>query len=420
MKNCIPVFDGAMGTMLQRAGMPMGMSTEQFGLEHPEIVTQVHTQYVKAGAQFITANTFQANLGKLGSVQTVEHAVRTGVENARKSGAEFVSLDVGPLGTMMEPMGTLDLAQAVEQFGTQMAAGEAAGADCILVETMSDLYEVKAAVLAAREYTKLPVLCTLSFQENGRTFLGCDAASAAVILSALGVDALGANCSLGPRDLLPVVNELVKYASVPVLVQPNAGLPRMVDDVAHYDVTPAEFTGAVADMVQSGASIVGGCCGTTPQHIEALCRAVRELPVSQPKGTPADWITAGNSLVSFTQCTQLSFVLDATQNPQMSRWLREDDMDSIAEEAIDAVDDYNLLCVNVDVPDIDSAALMPRAVRAAQSMAQIPLLLCSDDPAVLEAGARVARGRPAVRLLGSSQPERMEQIAKRYGAFVVE
>jgi 5-methyltetrahydrofolate--homocysteine methyltransferase len=227
-KNEIILFDGAMGTMLQQAGLISGEIPETYNILQPEIIKGIHQSYLEAGADVITANTFQANELKLkGCGYTVEEIIQTGVKNAKEAGAKYVALDIGPLGQLMEPMGTITFEEAYQIFARQVKAGVEAGADIILLETLSDLYEAKAAILAAKENSDLPIFTTMNFQEDGRTFIGTDPITATIVLQSLGVDALGVNCSLGPKELMPIVQEIISYAKVPVMVQPNAGLPRI-------------------------------------------------------------------------------------------------------------------------------------------------------------------------------------------------
>jgi len=252
-------FDGAMGTMLQQHGLTPGALPELYNLTHPDIVIDIHRAYVQAGADIVTTNTFQAHELKLSGEHSVEAVVRAGVRCARESGARFVALDVGPLGQLLEPMGTVSFERAYEIFRRQMAAGEKAGADLIVIETISDLYEAKAAILAAKENTNLPVICSMTFQEDGRTFVGCDPLTAVVTLQDLGVDALGVNCSLGPESLKPVIDMMLKYSRLPVILQANAGLPVIQNGQTVYDLGPETYAEQVMEMVRQGVSLVGGC-----------------------------------------------------------------------------------------------------------------------------------------------------------------
>ena len=266
LEGGVLLFDGGMGTMLQRQGLPAGQASDMMNITHPEVVTEVHREYMRAGAQVITANTFQAH----SAGAPVEAIVRAGVGCARAAGARYVALSVGPIGKILQPVGDFPFEQAYELFREQMTAGEAAGADVILIETMYDLQEVRAAVLAAKEHTALPVICTMTFQEGGRSLMGCDPTQVASALQELEVSALGVNCSSGPDGLLPVIEEMLGCSRLPLLVQPNAGLPTIRDGVAVYDLGPPEFAEKMAHIAKMGAAMLGGCCGTTPEHIRAL------------------------------------------------------------------------------------------------------------------------------------------------------
>ena len=268
LKEHIVLFDGAFGTMLQqRAGGPVGTVPELWNAERPEDVAAIHRAYAEAGADVITANTFGANEFKAGSAETAAQLIRAGVRLAKTAApGKFIALDIGPTGRLLEPMGSLSFDDAYAAFARQAKAGEEAGADLILIETMADLQELRAAVLAARENTALPVLCSMTFEENGRTFAGCDPVCYALTASPLA-DAIGVNCSLGPDKLLPIVQALLSYTDKPVLVQANAGLP---DEHMHYSVGPEEFAATYRQFLDAGVRIVGGCCGTTPEHIRRL------------------------------------------------------------------------------------------------------------------------------------------------------
>ena len=277
------LFDGGMGTMLQQAGLPAGTPPEEMNLTAPEAVEQIHAGYAAAGADVITANTFGASRKKLG--KDPAPYIAAGVAAARRAAGEerLVALDVGPLGALLEPFGDVTFDEAYAQFAEIVEAGEKAGADLILIETMSDLLEAKAALLAAKEHTNLPVFVTMTFGEDGRTFLGVRPIAAAVTLTSLGADAIGVNCSAGPGELRDVLQAILRNTHLPVMIQPNAGLPRLVDGESVYDVTPEEFAHWGRTFLEDGAAILGGCCGTTPAHIRAL-RAM----LNQQGATAAD------------------------------------------------------------------------------------------------------------------------------------
>ncbi len=278
IKNNILLFDGAMGTMLQQKGLKIGENSEVFGLKNPDKLMEIHKLYLDAGANVITTNTFGANelkLDKLGYKveEIVNNAVkvsREAIEKSDKSRPRFVALDLGPIGEMLEPIGTLSFDRAYEIFKRQAIQGEKSGADLIIIETMIDLYEAKAAVLAVKENTSLPVFCTMTFDDNGKSFTGCTPESMVVAIEELGVDAIGVNCSLGPKHLIPIVEKISKIATVPVIVQANAGLPIIVNNKAIYNVDSDEFFVGIKKFVQLGASIIGGCCGTNPEFIKKI------------------------------------------------------------------------------------------------------------------------------------------------------
>ena len=266
------LLDGGMGTMLQVRGLEAGGAPERLNLERPDVVREVHRAYVAAGADIITTNTFGASAHKLGEDPTP--FIRAAVTLAREAGAPLVAQDIGPLGAMLEPMGSMPFEEAYNQFAQQVEAGKEAGADLILIETMSDLLEAKAALLAAKEHSDLPVLVTMTFGEDGRTFLGTEPTTAAVTLTALGADAVGINCSLGPKDLVPMVRQMLAATHLPILVQPNAGIPHIEEGKTVFDVGPEEFGRWAETFLDDGVGLLGGCCGTTPDHIAALKRAM--------------------------------------------------------------------------------------------------------------------------------------------------
>ena len=278
IQDNILIFDGAMGTMLQQKGLKRGENTDLFGFKNPDKLMEIHRLYLDAGANVITTNTFGANelnLDKFGYTveEVVDNAVniaKKAIEKSDKSKPRFIALDMGPIGEMLEPIGTLSFDRAYEIFKRQAIQGEKSGADLIIIETMIDLYEAKAAVLAAKENTNLPIFCTMTFDENGKSFTGCMAENMVIDIEKLGVDAIGVNCSLGPQKLIPIVEKIVNISTVPVIVQANAGLPEIIDGKAIYNVDSEEFFIAVKKFVQLGASIIGGCCGTNPEFIKKI------------------------------------------------------------------------------------------------------------------------------------------------------
>ena len=423
LRSKIVLFDGAMGTMLQQRGLEPGALPELLNLEHPRVVTAIHREYVEAGADVVTTNTFQAHELKLEGHGSVEEVVAAGVSCAKAAGAGLVALDVGPLGQLMEPLGTLRFERAYEVYKRQMEAGEKAGADLVIIETISDIFEAKAAVLAAKENTKLPVICSLTFQEDGRTFVGCDPLTTVITLQGLGVDALGVNCSLGPAQLRPVVEEMLRYAKVPVILQANAGLPRLQGEAMAYDITPEEYVRQVMALVRRGVRIVGGCCGTSPEYIRLLRREIGGMePVPATPRTVTACTSGTATVILDHRVTVIGERLNPTGKKKMKEALRAGDMGYLMGEAIDqSRAGSDVLDVNVGLPEIDEPAMLARVVKEIQGVVSTPLQIDSADPAAIEAAVRVYNGKPIINSVNGKQ-EVMEQVfpvAKKYGALVI-
>lgn len=277
------LFDGAMGTMLQRSGLQAGELPELLCLTNPQAVTAIHRAYVEAGSQVVTTNTFGANADKLGEAAAVADVFAAAVQCARDAGAAYVAADIGPTGELMFPMGELAFSHAYDLFAEQACAAEQAGADLVIIETMADVLEMAAAILAVKDSCGLPVFATMTFTASGRTFLGTGPADAALVMAALGVDALGVNCSAGPADLLPVVQEMANVSPCPVIAQANAGLPQVADGQTVYTLSPADYAEAVLPLVEAGAAVVGGCCGTDPAYIGEVAKVIAgRVPAVQP------------------------------------------------------------------------------------------------------------------------------------------
>lgn len=455
------ILDGGMGTMLQAAGLGLGERPELFGVKHPDIVEKIQRSYVEAGSQVIYANTFGANSHKLaGTGYTVEEVVAANVAIAKKAadGKAKVALDVGPIGELLEPLGMLSFEKAYEIYAQVVKAGVKSGVDLIGFETMTDLYEVKAGILAAKENSDLPVWATMSFETSGRTFTGTTVAAMALTLTGLSVDALGINCSLGPRELEPLVRELRPWTDLPIIVKPNAGLPDPATGA--YSMGAAEFGKCMAEFPKLGASIFGGCCGTTPEFI----RALKDLPVCedfegeegfadtenlrQEAGADAEkgvdyrerlsekktGVCSASQVAEFGKIPghgriQDSFrilVIGERINPtgkkRFGQALREGDMNYIMERAIEQADaGADILDINVGLPGIDEPEMMVRVVKAVQSVVSLPLQIDSSDPAAIEAGLRICSGRAIVNSV-NGEPEvlgRVLPLVKKYGAAVV-
>lgn len=426
IKNNILVFDGAMGTMLQKKGLKLGENPEVLNIEEKDLLREVHEEYINNGAMVITTNTFGANELKLAETKyEVEEIIDAAVSIAKESRKDkdiLIALDIGPIGQLLEPMGTLTFDRAYEIFKRQVIQGVKSGVDLVIIETMTDLYETKAAVLAVKENSDLPVFCTMSFEENGRTFTGCTPESMAVVLEGLGVDAIGLNCSLGPKELLPVVKKILNSTNLPVMTQPNAGLPTISFGEAVYNVNAEQFAEYLNEYVDLGVSIIGGCCGTTPQFIKKL----REIADKKKR--------VQREKVSFTSvCTPSNFVLidnvkvigeriNPTGKKIFQQALKDKNLDYILKKAIEQVEGgADILDVNVGLPEIDEKEMMLKVVKEIQSIINTPLQIDSSDSEVIEAGLRKYNGKAIVNSVNGEDEvlDRILPIVKKYGACVV-
>ncbi len=418
------VLDGAMGTQLQERGLAAGELPELLCLTHPETVTEVHAAYVAAGADAVTTNTFGANAAKLGDAATVEEVFSAAVACARAAGPRYVAADLGPTGQLLEPMGTLPFEDACELFARQVRAADAAGADLFVIETMADLAEAKAALLAVRENSDLPALVTMTFQEDGRTFLGTTPEAAALTLSSLGADAVGINCSLGPAEVAPLVRRMLPWASCPVMVQANAGLPRVEGEATVYDVGPEEYAAAVAGMLDAGVSIVGGCCGTTPEHTAAE-RALLAGRTPVARAARDCFAVAGPQRVVALEKGQVGVIgerINPTGKRLMKEALRTGNHDHVIAEAIaQERAGAQILDVNAGLPEIDERAVMCRLVSELLSVTTLPLQIDSSDPAVVEAAVRGYPGKPLINSVNGKAESlaAVVPIAARYGCALV-
>ena len=416
-------LDGAMGTQLQRRGLPLGAVPELANLEHPDWLADIHRSYVEAGSDILYANTFGANREKLArSGRTVAEVVSAGVALARQAaaGRALVALDVGPLGQLLEPNGTLRFEEAYDRFAEVMEAGAAAGADLVVIETMADLNEARAALLAAKERTSLPVLVSMSFEADRRTFLGCGVASMALTLSGLGADAIGINCSLGPLEMAPLVDELKRWTDLPLLLKPNAGLPDPAG--GGYEIGPEQFAAALAGLGRAGVRLLGGCCGTGPEHIALLRRELEGARRARRAAAVPAAVCSGTRAVAIDRVRVIGERINPTGKKRFQQALREGDMDYILSQALAQTDaGADILDVNVGLPDVDEVRLLPETVRALQAVTDAPLQLDSTDPAALEGALRACCGKAIVNSV-NGDPETLEAIlplVKKYGAAVV-
>lgn len=419
------LFDGAMGTMLQRSSsLKAGELPELLCLTEPDAVTAVHRAYVEAGSMAVTTNTFGANARKLGGKARVQDIFDAAIGCARQSGARYVAADIGPLGALLEPMGTLSFSDAYDLFAGQVRAADTAGADLIIIETMTDLLEAKAAVLAAKENSALPVFATMTFEESGKSFLGAAPDAAARTLEALSVDALGINCSLGPTTLRPILQQMLEVTSCPVIVQANAGLPQVVGGVTTYPVGPEEYCAAVSQMIKDGAGIVGGCCGTSPDHIRGLARLIAG---DKPRKRSHRRLT---SLTSARECVELDgngFAvvgerINPTGRPDLKDALLDKEYDDIVDEALSQVQaGAALLDVNASLPELDEPEVLAELVKQIQEVCSVPLQIDSDNPAALEAAVRSYNGKPLINSVNGTKEslEAILPLARHYGCAVI-
>lgn len=416
-------LDGGMGSMLQKGGMPVGALPEVYNITEPERIIGVQKQFVAVGSDVIYANTFGANRHKMAkSGYSVQELIAAGIACARKAceGTQTkVALDIGPIGQLLEPLGTLTFEEAYDIFREEILAGQ--DADLIVIETMTDLYETKAALLAAKENSGKPVICTMTFEPNLRTFTGCTVASAAMTLEGLGADAVGVNCSLGPDELYPIVEEMAKWTTLPLVVKPNAGLPDPV--TGEYLVDPAEFANAVVKFAQLGVTVYGGCCGTTPAHIRAAYDLLEQTEIAKRENIqiPAA-VCSASEVVLIDQPRIIGERINPTGKKRFKAALQANDMDYILDQAVQQVDaGADLLDVNVGMPGIDEKGMMIRTVKALQSIGGTPLQLDSTIPAVMEAALRVYNGKPIVNSVNGEEAslQNILPLVKKYGAAVV-
>ncbi len=420
------IFDGAMGTLLQRRGLKTGVIPETLNLTHPEIISSIHKDYVNAGADVITANTFGANAHKLGKFATSDEVIAAAIKLAKDAceGTECrVALDVGPIGMLLEPMGTLSFDEAYDLFKEQMIAGQNGGADIIIIETMSDMLEAKAAVLAAKENTDLPIILSMSFNADCRTFMGVDAVTAAVTASSWGIDCFGVNCSFGPQTLMPTVEKIIEYSSLPVIVQANAGLPCVVNGETLYSVDADEYAEYIEKMLKMGVSVVGGCCGTDPSYIEKIATLTKNLVRKERDIKPLTAFT-GSRFTAFIDgnVSVIGERINPTGKKAMQAALRAGDMGYVADEAV-AQEEAGaaMLDVNGGLPDIDEPSTLLKMIKTVQGVSGLPLVIDSSDPVAVEAAVRRCNGKPVINSVNGSEESlsTIIPIAAKYGTGLI-
>ena len=420
------LLDGGMGTMLQAAGLKLGARPEELNITDPALIEGIHGQYAAAGSRIVNANTFGASAHKLtGSAYTLEQVITAGIENCKHACAPYgalTALDVGPLGELLEPSGTLAFEDAVAEYARIVKAGEAAGADLIFFETYTDLYELKAALLAAKENTHLPILASMSFEAGGRTFTGCTVESFAATARGLGADAVGINCSLGPKEIFPMAKRLAEAVpgNFPVFVKPNAGLPRA--DGSGYDITPQLFALQMKPYRELHLFAAGGCCGTTPEFIKLLNGTFAGCTPGRPAHRMPSVLCTPVDTVTVDGITVVGERINPTGKKRFQQALREGDMNYVLEQAVSQAEaGAQILDVNVGAPGVDEPVLMEQVVKALQSVTSLPLQLDSSNVEALARGLRVYNGKPIVNST-NGEPEKLAAIlplCKKYGAAIV-
>lgn len=429
IKNNIVYLDGGMGTLLQKSGLQPGELPERWNISHPEVIIEIHKSYYDSGSNIVNTNTFGANSLKFDADELSEiiyHAVKN-ADEARKASSgkqeKFIALDVGPTGKLLKPLGDLDFEDAVKAFAEVISLGVKYGVDLITIETMNDSYETKAAVLAAKENSDLPIIVTNAYGENGRLMTGADPAVMAAMLEGMGVDAIGANCSLGPKQLMGVMDELLKYCSVPVAFKPNAGLPKSDGKVTYYDVDAEEFAQDIKLAVANGVRIVGGCCGTTPEYIKKVCELTRDMRPKEIEKKTYSVCTSYNKAVFFGEKPILiGERINPTGKKRFKQALLENDIGYILQEAVNQqAKGVHVLDVNVGLPGIDEAQMLTNSVCELQCVTDLPLQIDSSDPVAMESALRRYNGKAMINSVNGKE-ENLNAIfplVKKYGGFVV-
>ncbi len=420
------IFDGAMGTQLQSKGLKAGETPELLNITAPDMIKQIHAEYLAAGADVITTNTFGANrlkLARCGKTPTevIKAAVAIAKQAIAESGKEaYCAIDIGPIGQLLEPAGTLSFEEAYDIFAEQITAAKEAGAQLIIAETFSDLYELKCLILAAKENSDLPLICSMSFEENGRTFEGCPPEATVLLCEGLGVDAVGVNCSLGPNELIPTLERICSRTRLPVIFQPNAGLPDPM--TGKYNVNAQDFAAAMVKAAQIGAAILGGCCGTTPEYIRQTVFALSSQKRTVREITPYSAVCSGTAVCMIDRPRIIGERINPTGKKLLKQALKDGDVGYILNQAIEQTDaGADILDVNVGLPDIDERSVMVSVIKALQGVCVLPLQIDSPDPKVLEAALRIYNGKPIVNSVNGEEKSlsAVLPLVKKYGAAVV-
>lgn len=421
-KRKMILLDGASGTELQKRGLKPGQKPELLNIENPQMIIDLHKDYIKAGSKILNANTFSANAYKLKDTgYSVEEIIEAGIKNAKEATAGTdvkVSLDIGPIGAMLEPFGSLSFEEAYQIYAQMVDAGVKAGADQILLETFTDLLDIKAALLAAKEHSNLSVLASMSFEADGRTFMGCTIESMAHTLDGLGADAIGFNCSVGPDKLAEMIKVLARHTSKPILAKPNAGLPDPVD--GHYDMDEDAFYEAMKDCIENGATIIGGCCGTTPEYIKKIAGLIEEREIYEPE--KISFVCTPTSPLEIKGVHMVGERINPTGKKRFQQALLEKDYDYIVKCALEQQQaGASILDVNVGFPGVDEETRLPAVVKKIQAVCPLPLMLDSSNMQALENALRIYNGKPAVNSVNGKKEilDSLLPVVKKYGASVV-
>ena len=429
LKNNIVYLDGGMGTLLQAQGLLPGEHPERWNLSHPDVITNIHKSYFDAGSNVVCTNTFGANILKFVEDE-LENIIMSAIFNAKAArdksvnkGQKFIALDIGPSGKLLKPLGDLDFEDAVNVFSKTVKLGVKYGVDLIVIETMNDSYETKAALLAAKENSNLPVIVSNAYGEDGKLMTGATPAAMVALLEGMGVDALGANCSLGPKQLRNVAEELLKYASVPVILKPNAGLPKSVKGETVFDVTAHEFSSEVAELIKQGVRVVGGCCGTTPEYIESLYSKTGNFKPVQIENKNITMVSSYTHAVLFGEKPILiGERINPTGKKRFKQALIDNDIDYILSEGVNQQEKgVHILDVNVGLPDIDETKMLKNAVCELQAVTNLPLQIDTADVTAMETALRRYNGKAMINSV-NGKAESMETVfplVKKYGGVVV-
>ncbi len=429
LKNNILYLDGGMGTILQSKGLPAGELPEKWNVSHPQVIIDVHKSYYDAGSNVVNTNTFGANALKFSSIE-LDVIIKCAVENAKRARElsdtpheKFVAMDIGPTGRMLKPYGDLDFEDAVKVFSESVKLGVKYGVDLFFIETMNDSFETKAALLAVKENSDLPVFVSNAFSEDGKLMTGASPRSMVALLEGMGADAIGVNCSLGPKALMPIVDDYLKYSSIPVILKPNAGLPKVVDGKTVYDVLPPEFAEDVTELINKGVRAAGGCCGTTPEYISAVVDATKNIsPVAIEEKNYTMVSSYGDAVVFGEKPILIGERINPTGKKHFKQALKENDIDYILKEGINQQEKgVHILDVNVGLPEIDEAQMLETTVRELQSVTSLPLQIDTSDPIAMEKALRRYNGKAMINSVNGKK-ESMESVfplAKKYGGLIV-